>query len=186
VTGPLRFAAAALAVSLSAAPGHGQSPSTAPVDEYRVKAAVLYNLARFVSWPPERFENSSAPLSICVLGTDPFGSRLDDVVRGHRVGERGIVIQRINDVGPGCHVLFVSSSEQRRLPLLMGRLRGSGALTVAEFADFTQLGGMVGLITSGDQIRFDINLAATSAEQLKISARLLALAGKRRTEEAQP
>ena len=186
MTCPLRSVAVALFVALTGVAGHGQAPANAPVDEYRVKAAVLFNLARFVNWPAERFANATAPFSICVLGTDPFGARLDDVVRGHRVGERSIVTQRINDVSPGCHLLFISTSEQRRLPLLMGKLRGSGALTVAEFSDFTQLGGMVGLITSGDQVRFDINLAATSAEQLKVSARLLAVAGKRRSGEGAP
>jgi hypothetical protein len=55
----------------------GQPAPARPAEEYRVKAAALYNLARFVSWPASSFPNVSAPLAICVLGEDPFGAQLD-------------------------------------------------------------------------------------------------------------
>jgi hypothetical protein len=166
---------------------HGQSTGPGPVDEYRVKAAILYNLARFVSWPAGAFADSTAPFVICVLGADPFGARLEEVLRGHHIGERGIKAVRLAEVKPGCHVLFLSNSEQRRLPALLGQLRGSGALTVGELEDFTKLGGMVRLSTQGEQVRFDINVPAAAAEDLKVSARLMALAsGARRAGEPQP
>jgi hypothetical protein len=167
-------------------PVHGQSP-TARVDEYRVKAAVLFYLARFVSWPQSAFADATAPMAICVLGDDPFGARLDEIVRGNQIGVRSVVTARVSEVRAGCHVLFISSSEQRRLPALIASLRGSGALTVGEAGDFTALGGMVGLSTKGDQVRLDINVAAADAEHLKISARLLALSsGRRRAAEGGP
>jgi hypothetical protein len=84
-------------------------------------------------------------------------------------------------------VVFISGSELRRLPAIIGDLRGTRALTVGESADFTALGGMVGLSTKGEQVRLDINLEATAAEHLKVSARLLALtSGRRRTTEGEP
>lgn len=183
----LALVAAVVMWTAASPPARGQSALAAPVDEYRLKAAVLYNLARFVSWPPRAFAEPTAPMSICVLGDDPFGSRLDEVVRGHQIGVRPIVTVRVSQVRAGCHVLFISSSEQRRLPALLASLRGTGALTVGESGDFTALGGMVGLSTKGDQVRLDINVAAADAEQLKISARLLALtSGRRRAAEGGP
>ncbi|HEU5051094.1 MAG TPA: YfiR family protein, partial [Gemmatimonadales bacterium] len=50
--------------------------------EYQVKAAYLLNFARYVSWPEGAFASPTAPLPICVLGADPFGNALDEVVAG--------------------------------------------------------------------------------------------------------
>jgi hypothetical protein len=183
----LRSAAALLALALPSAVALGQSAPAERVDEYRVKAAILYNLARFVTWPSAAFANPGAPFVICVLGTDPFGSQLEDVVRGHQIGERGVVTTRISEAKSGCHVLFISNSERRRLPSIIEQLRGKGSLTVGEADDFTKLGGMVGLSTRGEQVRFDINVAATTAERLQVSARLMSLAsGARRAGESGP
>jgi hypothetical protein len=182
----LRSASAALLALTTVAPvALGQTVPTERVDEYRVKAAILYNLSRFVEWPVDAFPDSAAPLVICVLGTDPFGSALDDAVRGHRAGDRAIVAKRIRDVTPGCHVLFIANSERRRLPTLIEQLRVRRALTVGEAEDFTKQGGMVGLTTKGEQVRFAINLPAAVAAQLKVSARLMALAsGPRQSGDA--
>src|SRR5205814_1156019 len=43
------------------------------ISEYQVKAAFLYNFARFVQWPPQSFKNAHDPIAICVLGPNPFG-----------------------------------------------------------------------------------------------------------------
>jgi hypothetical protein len=146
------------------------------VDEYRLKAAVLYNFAKFVEWPADAFTKPDAPLVVCVLGLDPFGPALDDTLRGHAVGAHPALVRRIGEVTPGCHVLFVSSSEMRRLPVVLDRLENAGVLTMAEAKGFPEQGGMVRLLTEDDHIRFEINIAAAERAHLKISARVMALA----------
>src|SRR5690348_5475689 len=106
------------------------------IDEYRLKAAVLYNLAKFVEWPVESFQAPASPFVICVLGVDPFGSVLDQSVAGRIVGGRIVVARRVPDVDPACHILFIADSEVRRLPTIMDRLRGASVLTVGEVGGF--------------------------------------------------
>jgi hypothetical protein len=146
------------------------------IDEYRLKAAVLYNFAKFVEWPADAFTRPDAPLVVCVLGSDPFGSALDDTLRGHAVGTHPAQVRRVGDVTPGCHVLFVSSSEMRRLPVVLDRLQSASVLTMAETKGFPEQGGMVRLLTEDDHIRFEINIGAAERAHLKISARVMALA----------
>src|SRR4051794_22363120 len=83
-----------------------------PIAEYHVKAAFLYNFARFVEWPGEAFRSPGEPFSICVLGADPFGQDLDDVVAGKAIAGRPVAVRRFTDAREtgGCHILFVSSS----------------------------------------------------------------------------
>lgn len=154
------------------------------VDEYRLKAAVLYNLAKFVAWPDDAFADSAAPLVVCVLGVDPFGAALDETLRGHSVGGHTTIAKRISDVTPGCHVLFVTNSEAKRLTAILERTRTWSVLIVGEATGFIDRGGMIGLATDDDRVRFDVNLAAADRARIKISARVMALASSvRRVEE---
>jgi hypothetical protein len=145
-------------------------------DEYRVKAAILYNLAKFVDWPADAFSTPAAPMTVCVLGVDPFGDALDEAFRGHLVGGRSIVVRRLSDVQPGCHVVFISGSERKRLAVIADQLRAASVLTVSEEDGFGALGGMIELFTEGDRIRFNINIAALEGARLRASARLREIA----------
>src|SRR5712691_6806881 len=61
-----------------------QAAQAARPSEYQVKAVFLFNFAQFVDWPPEAVADSQAPLTIGVLGENPFGDVLDATVRGER------------------------------------------------------------------------------------------------------
>lgn len=157
------------------------APVTAPgrADEYRVKAAFLLNFARFVEWPAETFAGPSAPLSLCVLGVDPFGAILEQELQAQK-GGRPMVARRIAQVEPGCHVVFISGSERKRLALLVETLRRAHVLTVSEEEGFGGLGGMVELFTEGDSVRFNIYPSEVERAGLRASARLIALAANQR------
>src|SRR5947207_13490122 len=78
--------------------------------EYQIKAVFLFNFAQFVDWPTNAFPEVQTPLVIGVLGEDPFGSYLDETVRGEKVNNRPLVIQRYRraDEIKSCHILFIS------------------------------------------------------------------------------
>src|SRR5580704_15465858 len=44
-----------------------------PPGEYELKAAFLFNFAKFVNWPPDAFPNANATINLCIWGDDPFG-----------------------------------------------------------------------------------------------------------------
>ncbi len=167
-------AATAAVLAGAALPGEGADPPAA--DEYRVKAAIVYNLAKFVEWPADAFAAASTPLNICVLGVDPFGQALDDAFRGHLVAGRTVTLRRTAEVEPGCHLVFISGSERKRMAVLADRLRTSSVLTVSEQEGFCAIGGMIELFTEGDHVRFNLTVAAIEAARLRVSARLREIA----------
>jgi hypothetical protein len=154
--------------------GQGESAG-----EYEVKAAMLYNLTRFVEWPTAAYGDAQSPTVMCILGQDPFGGSLTSIVSEQMgKGGRAVEIRRIrNDKGiRGCHVVYISSSERKNIAQIISNLKGSSALTVGEMAQFAARGGMVQFSLEEKQVRFEINLDAVSRADLKISSRLLMLA----------
>src|SRR5207237_9062812 len=79
-------------------------------DEYQVKAAFLYNFAKFVEWPSGTFANSNDPIGICIVGQNPFGSTLDDMVQGKKIGDRAFAVWRLPDTlhANQCQLLFIA------------------------------------------------------------------------------
>lgn len=63
-----------------------------------MKAAFLYNFARFVEWPRDAFQSDQTPIILCLFGYDPFGSALDELVRGKTINGRELLAQRIKDL----------------------------------------------------------------------------------------
>jgi len=149
-----------------------------PSAEYQIKAVFLFNLAQFVDWPSKAFADPGSPLVIGVLGEDPFGSYLDETLRGERVRNRPLLLQRYRRASEirACHVLFISRSENDRLEPIFGALRGRSVLTVGDAEDFITRGGMIRLVTEKGKIRIRINADAVRAAGLTISSKLLRLA----------
>ena len=152
--------------------------AAAQAPEYDLKAAFLFNFAKFVEWPPGAFDGVSAPLTICVYGEDPFGATLDAVVQGERVGERSLLVQRpdsLDDLDE-CHVLFICRSEKRRLGEVLAQVEGKPVLTVADTDGFLSAGGVINFILEGSKVRFLIDQEAAERSGLRVSSKLMRLA----------
>lgn len=177
--GPLNLLRAIAAVSLLAVT---LSPSAQPQNEqpgeYQLKAAFLFNFAKFVDWPDGTFATPTSPFTICILGQDPFGHDLDDSLRGKTISSRPIVVRRCNSDPEtrGCQILFVSRSQGRRMAEILQGLRGSKVLVVGEADGFAAGGGAIEFVLEQEHVRFRINPDAAAREGLTISSKLLALA----------
>jgi hypothetical protein len=148
------------------------------IEEYQVKAAFVYNFAKFVDWPPEVFKNPNDPIRICVLGRDPFGSSLEDSVRGKVIGTRGFVVEGIqNSQQAGrCQILFFISSERKRFRSILQELSGLSILTVGESDGFAGGGEVITLKLTGGRVCLEIDTVAADRARLRISSKLLSLA----------
>ena len=171
----LSLAACLLCLGLSLRDTQGQVSR-----EYDLKAVLLFNLARFVEWPPEAFATNETPIVIAVLGRDPFGKVLDNVVRSESIDGRQVVVQRYSDLAKldRCHILFISQSESAKMPNIISRLKGKPILTVSDMEGFAlRDGGMVRFFRGDDKkVRIRIHLGNLKESGLNASAKLLRVA----------
>ena len=146
-----------------------------PSAEYQVKAVFLFNFAQFAEWPAQAFADARVPLVIGILGDDPFGAYLDELVKNEKIGERPLAVRRYREVKDivGCHILFVSRSEAARFDRIIPVLKGQSILTISDADAFTRQGGMVRFVTDSGKIRLRINVEAAKACGLTISSKII-------------
>ena len=156
----------------------GAANTAPPVTrEYSLKAAFLYNFAKFVDWPEEMFDRAQSPIVIGILGDDPFGSAMD-AFKNKTVHNRPLRFKHFDTVAQikNCHILFISRSEAHHLSDILKSIGNQPILTVGDMQSFAEQGGMIGFITVKRKIRFEINVEACQRVHLKVSANLLRLA----------
>ena len=153
-------------------------PESNPSVEYQVKAAFLFNFAKFVDWPPEAFQSEKAPIALCVFRQDPFGGALDQIIRGKTINNREILARQINKLPDlkACQLVFVSAREDKLLSEILNSLKGASALVVGESEGFADRGGAVQFFLEDNKLRFAVNVDAVQRARLTVSAKLLALA----------
>ena len=171
-----RVVAALMVIVLSNMPqAHSQS---SPAGEYQVKAAFLFNFAKFVEWPPSSFSDASAPLRICVFGLNPFGQELRDIAHEKTVNGRKLEVSDVADLQQArkCQILFISSSEKKQMKQILTGLSGTGVLTVGDTKGFAEQGGMINFVLENDRVQFEVSRKAAEQAGLKISSKLLSVA----------
>lgn len=145
---------------------------------YQVKAVYVFNFTKFVYWPEDVVAPTNAPFVIGIVGEDPFGAALDDVVHGESVHKRAIVIQRFrsDETITNCQILFIAQSEQARLQDVLEQVKGRVMLTVADMPQAADHGVMINLPVVQGSVKMEINQKAAESARLQVSGKLLSLA----------
>jgi hypothetical protein len=146
--------------------------------EFKVKAAFIYNFAKFVEWPDGHFASDKAPFVIAVVGTDPFNGALDQAVAGKMVGTHPVEVRHFasaEKVGD-CEILFIADSDDETVAKITAKVSDKPVLTVGDSDHFETNGGQIRFFTEDSKIHFEINTDATDTAKLKISSKLLKLA----------
>lgn len=168
---------AALACCLAAACAVVPPAAAQPLDEYEVKAAFVYNFAKFVEWPAEVWQRPG-PLRLCHAGpVNEFAAALERLGEKPPVNGKAVAVQRLAqgaDTG-ACHVLALTWPERVATEWLQ-RAAGRPVLTVGDAPGFAAAGGAIGLVLEGDRVRFEVNAEAAREARLRLSSQLLKLA----------
>jgi hypothetical protein len=146
--------------------------------EYQIKAVFLFNFAQFTDWPPDVFAEPESPLVIGILGSDPFGTFLDQTVKGEIIKGRKLRVVRFKKVAEieTCHILYIGQSEGNRIERILETLRKKPVLTVADLDTSASKGVIIRFVSEHNRVRFQIDLEAAKEATLVLSSKLLRVA----------
>lgn len=149
----------------------GPSAIAQPADPNELKAAITFNIIRYVEFPGKP---ATQPIQLCVLA-DADGARQIAALRGQRAGSRTIAVRQIDGSGTnGCDAVYLGQADAGQI----ARLRQRGTLSLGDGRAFVSGGGMVGLVRTGNQVRFEVNIRSAREAGVVISSKLLRLAAR--------
>lgn len=145
--------------------------------EYKVKAAYLYNFAKFIKWSEGTFHDKSAPLIIGVLGENAFSGKLKPL-NSRLVRNRPIRIKYFKTVKEvkNCQLLYIDISEPEELEAILNKLKSRPIITIGETKKFASSGGVIQFVTIRGRLRFIINLDVAKKNKIQMDSQLLSLA----------
>lgn len=146
--------------------------------ELKLKAALVYKLTKFVTWPARALDSDQLTFNLCVLAPDPFGTALA-AVEGMKIGGRRVNVsrpRRTEQVKNYCQVLYVPKVHRASLETIFQQLKRQPILTVSDIDHFAEIGGMIEIVRQKRRLGFRINLDAAERTGLKIASPLLDIA----------
>jgi hypothetical protein len=160
---------------LASRPSRAQAGGVA---EYDVKAAFLYDFAKFVEWPANALPQEKSSIILCIVGADPFGAALDNTIRNQRIDRHEIVIRRTNKSEElrTCQIVFISRTEGKYLEVILDSLKGASTLVVGEGQGFAERGGAIEMYIEDKSVHFAINVDVLKRAHLEVSSNVLTLA----------
>jgi hypothetical protein len=164
--------AALLSAGCPAAPVRAQSVTEAP--DYKIKAAYIFNFARFVEWPQAAFPAPDSPMVIGVMGNDTVASYMRKALANQTVAGRPLVIKTVRPEQEvkNTHILYVAESERDvERAVICGS--GSPTLTVSQVPNFISQGGMIQLGVEKNQVVFHLNKTAIEHAGMNVSSQML-------------
>jgi len=172
-----RFLRAVLAASLVVAVPARMMAGGDTVAPSALKAAFLFNFAKFSEWPADVLAPAQR-LSLCVVGDTAIADALTQTIKGHAIDghELTVTVLRSDGSASGCQLLYVAASEVKRSAALLAGVRSAPVFTVSDADHFSESGGVAQLIVDHDRMRFAINIASAHRARLIISSKLLSLA----------
>lgn len=143
--------------------------------EYQVKAVFIYNFSHFIEWPARAFGTPDDPFDICILGNDPFGTHLDEAVKGEQLDQHPLSVRRLHDVTDvnTCRILYLGRSTAAEIHQILAILDHRPILTVSEQESSAEHDVMIQFTTENNHIRLRINVDSARAAGLTISSKLL-------------
>lgn len=159
-----------LCLVAAAAPASGQTAT-----EPALKAAFIFNFAKFTEWPASALPSGSR-LALCVISDDQVKAALIQLVKGQAIEGHDVVVPTDDTPATSCHILYIPAEARRRNAPVMTAVKNSPVLTVSDSPIIANDDAIAQLFLDGGKMRFAINVDTAQRSQLRISSRLLSLA----------
>jgi hypothetical protein len=166
-----------LALALAGTPYRADG-SADRANSREVKAVFVLNFLSFAEWPAPKLGAPPARLTVAVLGDPSFAALVERAAAGRTVNGRPVTVHSIDapEHAATAHLVFIASSQARRLPAVLRTVAGATVLTVGDTDGFAREGVAINLYTFDNRLRIEVNSTAAARAGVRLSANLMRLA----------
>ncbi|MCG2634417.1 MAG: YfiR family protein [Gammaproteobacteria bacterium] len=148
--------------------------------EEEIKAAYIYNLARYTQWPGRDGAGAAEPIRLCIKGNSKIATTIAQGISRHGAAHGYQVLNTVA-TSPGCDLIYYDKAGWDGPTALDSIQRG--VLTLGDGLAFIDEGGMIAFVVEGKRLRFAVNLGAARRGGLTLSSQILKLAVEVRDDE---
>ena len=165
------------AINLHAATHSSSGTGTSSDNSIQIKIALVYNFAQFVSWPRDKITGN---INICVDEQADIYPQVKTRLLNKRIHKRKVVIvpMQINGFISQCHILYIPN-KRNISHFYLNRVEKLPILTISEYSNFINYGGIVHIFINQNRFRFEINNEQAVKSSLSINSQLLNLSRKK-------
>ncbi len=144
--------------------------------ENQLKAAFVEKFTHFIEWPDDTVQQK--PFVIYLFPDSPLIPYLQELFQHHKIKQRRVDLLITENVSllDSAHIVIVHHSQKHLMPIILARIKHKPILTIGDYAEFLDDGGILLLYREENTMRFAINLDALSQTDLVVSSQLLKLA----------
>jgi hypothetical protein len=149
--------------------------SQTEAEEYKLKAAFVYNFTNFIDWG---FSSAEEPFIIGIIGPSLIKGALEEIAKTKNVRNKKIIILEFNSPEEivNCNILFISQKTTFPLEAILSKTVSKKTLTISENNGYALQGCCINFVLRNDKLKFETNLNAINSAGLKVSSQLLKLA----------
>jgi len=152
----------------------------------RVRAAFVYNISKFVTWPDLNLKTQNDPFKICIMThgdeelVQQFAGLKSKKTQGRAIQVNAFgnkkQLSRSTEIEGPCHILFTPNGEWSELTQSEISTLRKSTLLIGKTRNFLEQGGMLSLIQTKSKIEIYINPESMDQSRIKLESRLRSLA----------
>lgn len=142
---------------------------------HKFQSLIIYSITKYVVWPDAY---NQGDFEILVLGDCPILTELQSMAQSKKIGDRVIKVTKISKPEEirKCNMLYVPASKSGQFDNVLAKVNSQSILIVSEEAGLGTKGSNINFIVKDGKLAFEINQAAVTRQNLKVSNELTRLA----------
>lgn len=154
----------------------GTSQATAQARTIQeIHSMMVYNFMKYVNWPPS---STSGDFVIGIVGEKLVFETLTKWYGTKSKGSQKISIKMFKTAAEltDCHVVYIGKSKSNNLAEVLVKISGKSTLVITDKVGMGKKGSGINFKTVNGKLKFELNQAAISSSNLKVSSQLSGMA----------
>ena len=142
---------------------------------HEIHSAMLYNFIKYIQWPNE---SDPGDFVVGVIGDENVFNTLKQWYDGKPKGSKKYVIKKLATAGEAgdCQVVYVGKSKNKDFESIKTSITGKSVLTITDGNGMAQKGSCINFKVIDGKLKFELNQAMVSTNNLKVSGQLSSMA----------